>query len=255
MHSKRTISIFLFLILISTLLVVVIARKDLIDDVVIDGGQSVVETPTIDNTSDAPKNPALVSAQELPQIDTNSWEYVLINSENPSEYISKIAEVGSTGHYFYPEAVSALQEMVLACRNAGNKIYINLSYVPYNAQQYYFEHKAEELSPNGEITSSAKTEAAKTVERPGESDHQTGLGVDFTDDFCIPYTNETLNENTLNWLLENCADYGFIQRYPEGKENLTGFSQPYHFRYVGVEAAKYIVKNDLCLEEFLPLYQ
>ena len=57
------------------------------------------------------------------------------------------------------------------------------------------------------------------------------------------------------WLEENCANYGFIVRYPEDKTDITSISyEPWHLRYVGREAAEYIMENGICLEEFLILY-
>ena len=57
------------------------------------------------------------------------------------------------------------------------------------------------------------------------------------------------------YMSQHCQDFGFIVRYPEGREDVTGVMyEPWHFRYVGVEAATYIMANDLCLEEFLALY-
>ena len=66
-----------------------------------------------------------------------------------------------------------------------------------------------------------------------------------------PFFEET---EAFAWLMEHCADYGFILRFPEGKEDVTGvIYEPWHYRYVGTEAAKYIMENDLCLEEYLEL--
>jgi LAS superfamily LD-carboxypeptidase LdcB len=97
---------------------------------------------------------------------------------------------------------------------------------------------------------------------PGLSDHQTGLALDFTDrsdlnamydEFEDGYMKDT---ELYQWLVEHCAEYGFILRYPEGKEEYYGTpcQHPAHFRYVGKEAAEYIMANNLCLEEFIMLY-
>jgi D-alanyl-D-alanine carboxypeptidase len=97
----------------------------------------------------------------------------------------------------------------------------------------------------------------------GLSDHQTGLAVDFTDslEYSCCYTefwDDYMRDTELyQWLVEHCADYGFILRYPEGKEEFYGLAcqHPAHFRYVGTEAAHFIMDNGLCLEEFLMLYE
>ena len=64
-----------------------------------------------------------------------------------------------------------------------------------------------------------------------------------------------MDQTFLLWLRENCAQYGFILRYPSDKEAITGRSEAWHFRYVGIEAARYIMDNNLCLEQFVALYE
>ena len=90
------------------------------------------------------------------------------------------------------------------------------------------------------------------VKRPGFSEHNCGLAMDVggSGDYTLEQT--FANTPAYTWLMEHCADYGFILRFPEGKEDITGvIYEPWHYRYVGVEAARYIMDNDLCLEEYL----
>ena len=89
----------------------------------------------------------------------------------------------------------------------------------------------------------------------GCSEHQSGLACDITDVYREIKNSEIENTDTYKWLLEHCAEYGFIHRFPSGKEDVTGVMyEPFHFRYVGVEAAQYIEQNGLCFEEFIALY-
>ncbi len=91
------------------------------------------------------------------------------------------------------------------------------------------------------------------VSKPGASDHQTGLGCDV-----VPksWRDKSMNSNMASteecqWMAAHCAEYGFIIRYPEDKEDITEINyEPWHLRYVGVAAATYIMENGLCLEEF-----
>ena len=88
--------------------------------------------------------------------------------------------------------------------------------------------------------------------RPGYSEHQTGLAIDFS------YGGLTQEETNRMWawLAKNAYKYGFILRYPEGREDITGFAyEPWHYRYVGKEHAKAIYEQDLVLEEYLTTYQ
>ena len=95
-------------------------------------------------------------------------------------------------------------------------------------------------------------EAFKLVALPGASEHQTGLAIDFA-----YYENGNYNDDVKEndkeaiWLKNNAWKYGFILRYPKGKEDVTGYNfEPWHFRFVGLKLAKYLFKNDLTLEEY-----
>ena len=98
----------------------------------------------------------------------------------------------------------------------------------------------------------AQAEAARWVARPGTSEHQTGLAVDI-----VSLSNQMLDETQestpeFQWLAENAWKYGFILRYPEDKSEKTGIAyEPWHFRFVGKEAAAEIHDLGLCLEEYL----
>ena len=92
--------------------------------------------------------------------------------------------------------------------------------------------------------------------RPGTSEHQTGLCCDITDRYYEMKDRSLENTELYQWMSAHCQEYGFIVRFPDGKEDVTGIIyEPWHFRYVGKEAAAYIMEHDLTLEEFLELYQ
>lgn len=98
----------------------------------------------------------------------------------------------------------------------------------------------------------AQQQAGAIVKRPGHSEHNCGLAVDLGGSGNFKLETDFENTAAFRWLIENCAEYGFILRFPKGKENITGvIYEPWHYRYVGVEAAKYIMENGLCLEEYL----
>ena len=97
--------------------------------------------------------------------------------------------------------------------------------------------------------------ASQAVTVPGSSEHQIGLAVDI---ITADYTSldEGFGDTPAGkWLAENSCKYGFILRYPQGKEEITSIEyEPWHFRYVGTEAATVITENDICLEEFWNMY-
>jgi len=88
---------------------------------------------------------------------------------------------------------------------------------------------------------------AMNLAKPGYSEHQSGLAYDIKEK-----NTDSTDSEAYKWLLTNCADYGFILRYPKNKEDITGYAyEPWHFRYVGFEAAEAIMSNKLTLEEYL----
>jgi len=94
--------------------------------------------------------------------------------------------------------------------------------------------------------------AAKYVALPGQSEHQTGLAMDVTSESANWGLSNNFGEtNEGKWLKDNCYKYGFILRYPEGKEDITGYNyEPWHIRYVGKKVSTYIYTNNITLEEF-----
>ena len=96
------------------------------------------------------------------------------------------------------------------------------------------------------------TEAGKWVAVPGTSEHQTGLALDIISSSYQVLDRDQENTAEQRWLMENSYKYGFILRYPSDKSEITGINyEPWHYRYVGKEAAKEIYEKGLCLEEYL----
>ncbi len=141
------------------------------------------------------------------------------------------------------DCAAALVAMCEAARDEGLYLYLKSAYRSYQTQNtmYYNRLKKNNGKDDG------------WVSKPGASDHQTGLGCDV-----VPksWRDKSMNSNMASteecqWMAAHCAEYGFIIRYPEDKEDITEINyEPWHLRYVGVPAATYIMENGLCLEEF-----
>lgn len=139
-----------------------------------------------------------------------------------------------------PTALAKLQQLQRDAQVQG--INISNSYSGYRSYQYQTQLYNNYVNLHGE--EEANTFSAK----PGFSEHQTGLTFDLKD------FNGQLVEDpiTSQWIKENCAKYGFILRYPEGKEDITGYIyEPWHLRYVGEEVANQIMNNNTTLEQYL----
>lgn len=183
---------------------------------------------------------------DLPDIDISSWEYVLANAEHSiGEYTPELGEI--EGQKLDQRILEPMQQFVADARAEGLSVFLSSGYRGFEEQQYLFNRKVEQYG---------EEKAATIVSRPGTSEHQTGLACDITDEY-YELKDESLENTALyQWMSKHCQEYGFIVRYPKDKEEITGIIyEPWHFRYVGVEAAAYMVEHNLCLEEFVALYQ
>lgn len=141
------------------------------------------------------------------------------------------------------EAAAALERMFIAARRAGNRLAAVSGYRSYSSQiklfQYYKKQQGE-------------TAANRTSAHPGQSEHQTGLAMDISCASLGYELDESFGETKEGkWLAANAADYGFIIRYPKGKESVTGYAyEPWHVRYVGQDVARELRDTGMTLEQY-----
>lgn len=151
----------------------------------------------------------------------------------------------------YPD----LQNMLRDMSQAGLSPLICSSYRSQERQQELYDNKVLRVMTEGASLEEAQVEAARWVALPGTSEHQTGLAVDIVSLFnqMLDETQESTPE--FQWLAENSWKYGFILRYPNDKSEKTGIAyEPWHFRFVGKDAAEEIHNLGVCLEEYLESY-
>ena len=188
-------------------------------------------------------------ADEVQSKEDLPWNLVLVNAENavPDDWEWVMMEL-SNGRKIDRRMYPSLQQMFDDCRAAGLKIMVNSGYRDYDEQASILADRYNRYKSQGMSTEDAQAEALKWAAYPGYSEHHTGIAVDIKSS----NTEVCSNDRTWAWLKANCAKYGFIWRYPGEKTEITGIAdEPWHFRYVGVEAATYIMENGLCLEEYL----
>ena len=149
------------------------------------------------------------------------------------------------------EAADSLIRLLEAAKADGvGKWQISAAYRSYESQSNTLNAKINSyLKRNsGWSRKKARSAALQTVAEPGASEHQLGLAIDIN----VPGASTFLGTRQCEWLHANCWEYGFIVRYPKGKESITGFAaEAWHIRYVGVEHARVMQKTGLCLEEYL----
>lgn len=210
------------------------------------GGVDTTETTAEEVLPTPTPEPTEPPIPPKPDIDINSWEYILANATHSiQDYAPEVAQFEDVMLDY--RIIDAMQAFVDGARNQGLSVIMTSGYRDYYTQTSLFEAKVAEYG---------EEEAATIVAPPGTSEHQTGLAADITDDY-YEYMNESLeNTELFKWMSAHCHEYGFIVRFPKGKEDITGIMyEPWHYRYVGVEAATYIMENNLTLEEFVELYK
>ena len=178
------------------------------------------------------------------------WNLTLVNSTHavPEDWVvpefTELRNGQKVDSRIYPE----LQAMFDAARAAGRTPLVISSYRTYDDQKNMLVKKYRSFKEKGYSHEDAQTEALKWAAYPGYSEHQLGLAIDVG----TSNSEKCSKDRVWSWLKEHCAEYGFIWRYSEEKSAITGIAnEPWHFRYVGVEAATYIMENNLCLEEYM----
>lgn len=213
------------------------------------------------------KNSTKDSTESENQPDTSSDAYntfhadsdldllILVNAQHtlPENYqvaITQLRNNQSIATICYPD----LQAMIDDCRAAGLNPLICSSYRSMEKQQTLFTNEIQKQKACGYDEDTAYEKAATIVAIPGTSEHQLGLALDIVDISNQRLEEEQENTPVQQWLMANSWKYGFILRYPKDKSDITGIIyEPWHYRYVGKEAAKYIYEHQLCLEEYLEL--
>jgi len=179
------------------------------------------------------------------ETDMSDGYLVLVNkyTKLDENYSPNLVTMSSTYSYGNMQmevtAYEYFKQMVDAARNDGIKLYNISSYRSYSTQNYLY---------NNYVNRSGKEAADTFSARAGYSEHQTGLATDIN---TASSSDHFENTKEYEWLLNNSYKYGFILRYPQGKEYITGYKfEPWHYRYVGLEVAKYIKGHDITYEEY-----
>lgn len=188
------------------------------------------------------------------QKNRSVWNLILVNDYNPLpenfESTIHIADFRGPGKQCDARIVEPLNQMIKAGA-AYNLTPISM-FRSRELQTKLYNNEVAKWQGQGYSLENAKIKAATVVKRPGESEHNTGLTLDILGSGHTSLTESFEKTPAFKWLVEHCAEYGFILRYPKGKENITAvIYEPWHYRYVGVEAAKEIMSRDITLEEYI----
>ena len=179
---------------------------------------------------------------------------ILVNKKHklPDDYEVELKTMYDKVNRAAKEAYGPLNDMLAAGRAEGLNFEICSSYRDVKVQERLFQEDVDVLMNRGYTYEEAYAEVARETMPPGHSEHSTGLAFDIVSMGYQMLDAGQHNTRETQWLHEHCADYGFILRYPKGKEEITEIDyESWHYRYVGVEAATYIMEQGICLEEYL----
>ena len=193
------------------------------------------------------------STRKIINLSAVPWYLVLANGDNqlPDDFTVNDADImghGYSGYKFSLDSriVDIWNQMYLDAQSEGYNIAANSSFRLISDQKILFEREVSKFTAKGYSRADAEVLAAKSVMYPGCSDHNLGLAVDILSTYV---NGESAPE--FKWLCENAENYGFVLRYPKDKEAITKVKyEPWHWRYVGVEAAKEMNSLNMCLEEY-----
>lgn len=195
------------------------------------------------------------TAQEL-QFDRDDWRLMLVNKQHPipEKYEFPLGTI--KGNLKCDERIiEDLLDMMQAAKDSGVDLVICSPYRDYNRQTILFNRKIDKYMNKGLSYMEAYKIASQSVTAPNASEHQMGLAIDFYSSTYMALNEGFAKTETGKWLAEHSSEYGFILRYPKGKEYITGIEfEPWHFRYVGVENATFITEKEITLEEFWEEY-
>lgn len=203
--------------------------------------------------SEASKGLGSTYSSTTTKLSKDDWQLVLVNKQHPvpEDYTVTLGKIKGSMKCDI-RILDDLMDMMQAAKEDGINLVVCSPYRDYNRQTVLFDRKIDYYMEEGHSYMEAYKLASMTVTVPGASEHQIGLALDIVS---TTYSGLEIGfgETTAGkWLKEHCDEYGFILRYPEGKEYITGIQyEPWHFRYVGKEAATQIMERDITLEEFI----
>lgn len=221
--------------------------------------QATVETNIHNDTTNSSiltTNTSTSSTQTTNKVEITDWRLRLANYDNllPEDFEVELANIDNSKDpkQFDARAVKYLRDMINAMKKDGNtKIWCQSTYRSVKRQKELYDASVQKYLKQGKKQEEADKLTLEYINKPGGSDHNLGLAVDFN-----YVDNSFAKTSEYKWLLKNAENYGFILRYPEDKEDKTKIAyESWHWRYVGEENAKRMNELNMCLEEYVEYLQ
>ena len=181
---------------------------------------------------------------DLPQVSTKDWNLVLVNRDNKlAELNPQLVDVEEIK--VDSRIAEQTKQFLAAARAVAPEESLISGYRSVEEQTEIYNERVAQLEATGLPHEEAERQAQTQVQVPGASEHQTGLAIDMS-------APNGQSEEVAQQIIALAPQFGFVLRYPEGKNAITGVDyENWHFRYVGVENAQYMAKHQLVLEEYI----
>lgn len=177
------------------------------------------------------------------------WRLTLANYENilPEDFKVELANIDNTKQ-FDARAIEYLNKMMNDMRKSGiSNVWVQSAYRSVERQKELYDNSVQKYLKQGKTQEEAERLTDEYIAKPGGSDHNLGLAVDFNN-----VDNNFEDLKAFKWLKENAENYGFILRFPKEKEDITKIAyESWHWRFVGEEHAKKMNELNMCLEEYV----
>lgn len=184
----------------------------------------------------------------------DNWSLALVNEKHPldTSYVpANLTEIND-GKQVDSRIADSLNKMLEDGKAAGLSMYVTSAYRSYDRQREVFNTTMQNWIRQGYTPLDAYDETRKSVAIPGTSEHATGLAVDIISTKYGELDDKQGDTEEQKWLMAHCSEYGFVLRFPQDKSDVTGIVyEPWHYRYVGVDAAKEMTEKGLTLEEYV----
>lgn len=203
--------------------------------------------PLVSSMSSSRPADSLASSSAGGFRQSDDWQLLLVNGKIkiPNSFTPQIVNYDNVGMDQRIEPY--FLQMKAAAAKDGVTLWLSGGYRSPEEQQKLYQQAVQDGITQGLSQSSAEQKAAKAVAKPGYSEHNTGFALDFNGS-----RSDFVSTDAYAWLQKHAAEYGFIMRYPQGKESVTGIAfQPWFYRYVGKDNARKMNAAKQCMEEFL----
>ena len=252
LNIKRVVLVALILLFILVGIPLFILQNKLIktsseENVIANAGETDSNSSNNNTSNSTETNNLTDNTSNTTQVD--DWRIRLANYDNllPEDFEVDLANIDET-RQFDARAIDYLTDMLNDMRKDGIvNIWVQSAYRSVARQKELYDNKMNEYLEEGKTQEEAQKLTEEYINKPGSSDHNLGLAVDFN-----YVDNSFAKTDAYKWLLKNAENYGFILRYPKDKEDITKIEyESWHWRYVGEEHTKKMNELDMCLEEYV----